>query len=494
MANTNNDALSLDIRVLTLLLQRNHHQQHRCIYYRRLSMVLLALKRASSSASLDWVLIEQFDRLSRQLYQQCQQRRSDTDDARKSKRMRKEEQWTIQRDNEHDTIKIINENDPQTSSHSDNNNNNNTSTTQQLINIIQTIRTLTTKTLPEISSRIINATSPLLHEISRGFFVPFCTVAISCLGRIHVLVMKFGRELVGILSEHVPKLRECLSSSAAAGGGNNAAARGDADLIALTDTITPVFSVVQQTNKKEDSNNNNNDSSYCDEWNALMKQFLEVSHDDLTKSINRFVKERRWKDAMLAFGIKDFGVANDNSDVSQDIEKATNDVGIINESVETDDMGELVYNTQPSGHDEKVSKGSSVDVDDNLARVLQKKKRRNDDVNEAVSASAKKRRKRKRKKKSAPNDDDIETTSHNNDDLKKEIVNTEREEEIDDKNTLKSVEAPFEDPTELDSDRDEVELDIKESEAKKQKKDKKKKKKSKKTKKRSSNVIDDIFG
>ena len=456
-------------------------------------MVLLALKRASSSASLDWVLIEQFDRLSRQLYQQCQQRRNVVDGARKNKRMRKEEQWTIQRDNEHDTIKIINENDPQTSSHSDNNNNNNTSTTQQLINIIQTIRTLTTKTLPEISSRIIHATSPLLHEISRGFFVPFCTVAVSCLGRIHVLVMKFGRELVGILSEHVPKLRECVGT--AAGGGNNAAARGDADLIALADTITPVFSVVQQTNKKEDSNNNNNDSRYCDEWNALMKHFLEVNHDDLTKSINNFVKERRWKDAMLAFGIKDFGVTNDNSDVSQDIEKATNDVDIINES---DDMGELVYNTQPSGHDEKVSKGSSVDVDDNLARVLQNKKRRNDDVNEAVSASAKKRRKRKRKKKSAPNDDDIETTSHNNDDLKKEIVNTEREEEIDDENTLKSVEETSQNPTpsktEAGSDSDEIGLDTKESEAKKQKKDKKKKKKSKKTKKRSSNVIDDIFG
>ena len=333
------------------------------------------------------------------------------DDARNNKRMRKEEQWTIQRDNKHGTIKIINENDQQTSSHSDDNNNNITSTIQQLIHIIQTIRTLTTKTLPELSSRIIHATSPLLHEISRGFFVPFCTVAVSCLGRIHVLVMRFGRELVGILSEHVPKLRECVGTAADGGGGN----AGDADLIALAEVLTPVFSVVQQTNMKEDSNNNEDNSSYCDEWNALMKQFLEVNHDDLTKSINNFVKVRRWKDAMLAFGIKDYEFANDNEihassslNVSQGDEK---DVDNINETLETDDMGELVYNMQPSvGHDEKVSKGSTVDVDDNLARVLQSKKRRSDGVDEAVSsASAKKRRKRKRKKKSAPNDDDIET-------------------------------------------------------------------------------------
>jgi hypothetical protein len=464
-------------------------------------MVLLALKRAS--ASLDWVLIEQFDRLSKQLYREYQQRKSDVDVTRKNKRMRKEEQWTIQRDNEHDTIKIINENDPQTSSsHNNNNNNNNTTTTQQLINIIQTIRTLTTKTLPELSSRIIHATSPILHEISRGFFVPFCTVAISCLGRIHVLVMKFGRELVGILSEHVPKLRECVGT-AGGGGGNNAAARGDADLMALADAVTPVFSVVQQTNRKEDSNNNDNDSSYCDEWNALMKQFLEVNHDDLTKSINNFVKERRWKDAMLAFGIKDYGFANDNEmhassslNISQDDEK---DVDNINETLETDDMGELVYNTQPSvGHDEKISKGSSVDVDDNLARVLQNKKLRSDGVDEAVSVSAKKRRKRKRKKKSAPNDDNVEKNVHD-DDMRKEIVNTEREEEIDDENTLKPVEETCQNPTlsktEAGSDSDEAGLDIKESEAKKQKKDKEKKKKSKKKKKKkSSNVIDDIFG
>ena len=453
-------------------------------------MVLLALKRAS--ASLDWVLIEQFDRLSRQFYREYQQRRSDVDGARKIKRLRKEEQWTIQRDNEHDTIKIINENDPKTSSHSDDNkNNDNTSTAKQLINIIQTIRALTTQTLPEISSRIKHATSPLLHEISRGFFVPFCTVAISCLGRIHVLVMKFGRELVGILSEHVPKLRECVGT-AAGGGGSDAAARCDDDLIALAEVLTPVFSVVQRTDKKEDDSNNDTDSSYCDEWNALMKPFLEVNHDDLTKSINNFVRERRWKDAVLAFGIKDFGVANDNSDVSQDDEKATNDVGIINESVETDDMGELVYNTQPSGHDEKISKGSSVNADDNLARVLNNKKRRSgDDVVEAVSTSAKKRRKRKRKKKSAPNEDDVETTSHSYD-LKEDIA-TEREEEVDDEKALKSVEELFHHPKELESGRDEAGLDIKESEAKKQKKDKKKKNKSKQ-KKKSSNVIDDIFG
>lgn len=46
---------------------------------------------------------------------------------------------------------------------------------------------------PELISRMEHAGSALLIEINRGFFLPFCTVALASLARIRTLILKLGR-------------------------------------------------------------------------------------------------------------------------------------------------------------------------------------------------------------------------------------------------------------------------------------------------------------
>ncbi len=48
-------------------------------------------------------------------------------------------------------------------------------------------------TLVECLSRIQHAATALLAEISRGYFLPVCTVALACLARIRVILMRIGR-------------------------------------------------------------------------------------------------------------------------------------------------------------------------------------------------------------------------------------------------------------------------------------------------------------
>ncbi|KAK1737020.1 hypothetical protein QTG54_012465 [Skeletonema marinoi] len=470
-----NDALSLDIQVLALLLKRNHHQQHRCIYYRRLSMVLLALRRAS----LDWLLIDEFERLSKQIC--IQQQADDNVDTSSRNRKLKEEQWTIQRDGEHDTIKIIDDDTNNSSSASDDDVH-----TIQLINILQTIRNLTNKLLPELSSRIIHATSPILHELSRGYFVPFVTVALACLGRIHVLVLRLGRELVGTLSQHVPKLRECV-----AGGSKRKGTGGG--LVQLEETLSPT-----RIEGSEPSN----------EWNVLMKPFTEISHDDFTKKMNNFVRDRRWKDAAAAFGIKadELNEMQILSRQSSDVQGSNGDDGkSVNMNI--DDMGELVYMQQENNDEKDITKGSGVD--DNMARVMDKRRI------EETSTSAKKKKRRRKKKKSIDDQAVSEVAVEDTMDITDEGVKAEIKQSADDiKNIaeesakaaskqsdegLNSSDEPLQNPNlsskEPGNGSDEVAmLDVQESEvepvAKKEKKSKKKKTK----KKKSKNVIDDIFG
>eukprot|EP00984_Skeletonema_dohrnii_P016998 scaffold7657_cov115-Skeletonema_dohrnii-CCMP3373.AAC.7 len=480
-SSTLNDALSLDIQVLALLLQRNHHQQHRCIYYRRLSMVLLALRRAS----LDWLLIDEFERLSRQV---CRQQQADDTESKSSrKRKLKEEQWTIQRDGEHDTIKIIDGDTNNSSSASDDDMH-----TIQLINTLQTIRNLTTKSLLELSSRIIHATSPILHELSRGYFVPFLTVALACLGRIHVLVLRLGRELVGTLSQHVPKLRECVD------GGTRKKGKGGG-LVQLEETLSTLVSVQTRIEGSEPSN----------EWNDLMKPFTEISHDEFTKKMNNFVRDRRWKDAAAAFGIKadELNEMQILSRQSSDVQGSNGDDGkSVNMNI--DDMGELVYMQHEHNDEKNTTKGSGMD--DNMARVLDKRRI------EETSTSAKKKKRRRKKKKSTDDqvvsEDAVDNTMH----IANEDAKAERKERADDiKNVaqesakaaskqsdedLDSSDEPLQNPNlstkESAGGRSDevVMLDVQESEiepvAKKEKKSKKKKTK----KKKSKNVIDDIFG
>ena len=48
--------------------------------------------------------------------------------------------------------------------------------------------------VPEVLSRILYAAEGLYTELSRGYFVPFCTAALAAISRIRALLMRMGRE------------------------------------------------------------------------------------------------------------------------------------------------------------------------------------------------------------------------------------------------------------------------------------------------------------
>ena len=472
-------------------------------------MVLLALRRAS----LDWLVLEELERLSGQyvcLQQQQQQQRQRGDDdgtadihsSIRKKRRLKEEHWTIQRDEVQDTIKIINDDE------SSNNNELLLQTTtqqqqQQLIHTLQTIRTLTTHSLPQLSSRIIHATSPIVHELSRGYFVPFGTVALACLGRIHVLVLRLGRELVGMLSQCVPRLRECVVVDDTGDDTGKGAKRGGDRLIKkkLKEALCPFVSMPKV---KEESHPSNN------EWNELMKPFTEISQEDFNKKLSNFVKDRRWKDAMVAFGIKEkdwneMKMSQQLSGGQDDKDEDGNDVGM-----DIDDMGELVYmqHASENNNEKDDAKRSNADVDDNMARVLNKRR-----IDEEKSTSTKKKKRRRKKKKSMDdsevNEDTVDNTIKSLDEgakieSKESAGNVKETVDEGTKTTssqsdkgLKSTDAlPLQKSSLFESDNsdDEVLLDARKREVEPVTKKEKKSKKKKTKKKKSKNVIDDIFG
>lgn len=175
-----NDALKLEVSILEALLQRNRCSQSKAKYFQRSSMALRAIHRSKvidlSSTATSWKQAI-LDRKERQTAQ-----------TNKAKRKLGEtEMW--------DLASI--QKDAAESKHSNNNNSDNsvlldeasTITLQQLQHNLQT-------DIPEILSRIEFASQPLFLEISRGFFLPFCTMALGALARIRVLLMRLGHQLL----------------------------------------------------------------------------------------------------------------------------------------------------------------------------------------------------------------------------------------------------------------------------------------------------------
>ena len=58
-----------------------------------------------------------------------------------------------------------------------------------LINELKDLVEVWTQHVPEILSRIRHSSLALIKEVSRGFFLPFCTVALAALARVRCIVM-----------------------------------------------------------------------------------------------------------------------------------------------------------------------------------------------------------------------------------------------------------------------------------------------------------------
>lgn len=333
----------------------------------------------------------------------------------------KEEHWTIDRgDNGRDTINILCRDDDvgvidQT-----------TRELQQMPHLLQQLKSLVTQSLPVILSRILHATPPILHEISRGYFVPFHTVALACLARIHSLLMKLGREVVAALRETVPLLRDLFSKETDK--------RIKAGRKKLHDLIMSPFGIdtkyaTTETNASVPSATSVSPPS--NEWNTLMGYFIDANHDEITKQMNEYVKEKQWESAMrkLGLGSSDSATPSRETELQSDNYGENNSGEFDNVSCYTNniqhqevrevekipelscsDTGELV--AMHLGNDAKTTTSPTEDaIDENMARIIKEKAKR---ASKSASGSfemseAKKKRRKKKREQKCVADNDVST-------------------------------------------------------------------------------------
>lgn len=139
---SSSDALSLDLSVLQALLKRNNSSHGRTLYFNRMKMAVRAIQRHLPQLELHSL------RNSLQDY------------------TKKRQEWTM-----HGS-------DPLT----------------KIKKELEIVKNLLEKGVPEIISRIDHAAEALFVEVSRGFFLPLCIVALGCLARMRILIMRMARE------------------------------------------------------------------------------------------------------------------------------------------------------------------------------------------------------------------------------------------------------------------------------------------------------------
>ena len=456
-------------------------------------------------------------------------------------RRAKEEHWTLEKRGDTDEKIITNEHDNEAKDKA----HHLQQQLQQLPIILQQLKTTATTTIPQIISRILHATPPIMHEISRGYFVPFLTVALACLGRIHTLLLRMGRDVVGMLQESVPQLQKVLIIGDDRSNSNSAMKKKSVmqvvgkdaimDWKMLYELITPgTFHV--DTDPKQ---NTGKGPAASQEWNRLLNHFVETSQVEITKQMNELVKEKRWTDALARFGIgKDTtssSSAEDNNIMSGSVERMHTESAVGDDDGNGDDagqsllekrgeesnrdesssldMGELVNDTQQPTTDDTM-KSSSLEnaVDDNMARIIQREKTKRQNTalassSMAVKSTAAPKKKRKKKKKKSAG----AATSH--DGNQGESIDTTEAVPADkpsapmshvgeglSPNRKKMAEAIQPSSGDGMSDSSAVtkqppdSASIPSKESKKTKKKSSKKKSKKQKRKSSSNAIDDIFG
>ena len=174
------EGLAVDVSILDALLKRHRCSHGRTIYFRRMVMVLNGLLRridrrngTQRKVSVIADAVHRVKDLQKNLneYQQEQRRKSF---SRRRRHDREEEKWDLQ-----SLKKGVTTTDAATRS---------TFIAQELRELVN----LWTRTIPEMLSRIRHASKPLFTEVSRGFFLPFCTVGLSALARIRSLLMEIG--------------------------------------------------------------------------------------------------------------------------------------------------------------------------------------------------------------------------------------------------------------------------------------------------------------
>ena len=398
-------------------------------------MALTELRRNNGSVS--YLLDEWRDLVDSFLLDASSSSNNGTGGKRKVKQTQEEDEWTLE---DFATTTDKGKNDDL-----DNENDNHQlqQFLQRLTNTLQKLRQFVCINLPRIISRIVHATAPILHELSRGYFVPFLTVALGCLGRIHSLLTKIGREVTSILRETVSRIRNFYlqdGMNATKSKDREMMMRGSLEWKLLQELVMnsfvvedikrnkrQIFSPQQQPLTSTPLINNEN------EWNNLMEHYLDVSQVELTRNINDFVKGERWDDAVLRFGLgagNKLGLSGISSKLTSSQEQTSEELVLDVQNRETQfaDNGHLHLETVVhSDTGELVNAHNSFDTtqlkqnttytqdDDNMSRIKNERLKRQ--MNEVVpSTGATTSKKKKKRKRTDKIDDLISVDDDNNDD------------------------------------------------------------------------------
>ena len=174
------EGLTHDVLILNKLLKRHRCSHGRTIYFRRMNMTLKCLLQTQRM-----IMVENVHRL-KELQKNINQYHQELNRKKKKQKRQpreEEEEWNLQQlkptltaSNNKTTAKVS------------------VSQLTVLIEEFQKLIYVWTQQIPEILSRIQHSSIALIKEISRGFFLPFCTVAIGSLARIRTIVM----EIIGV--------------------------------------------------------------------------------------------------------------------------------------------------------------------------------------------------------------------------------------------------------------------------------------------------------
>jgi hypothetical protein len=183
------------------------------------------------------------------------------------------------------------------------------------------------------------------------------------------------------------------------------------------DLVMSPFNIVEQCEKERKNDKsipNTSNISTSNEWNALMEHFIDANQDEITKQMNDYVKEKRWECAMKKLGpgknvtttpVQSDDITKEISGECEDLlcshDEERNRLVRDDEDIPHDDMGELV--TMQLGHEDLTTQptASVADaIDENMARIIRGKvERQSASKFAATSAEMFKSKKKNRKKK-----------------------------------------------------------------------------------------------
>lgn len=366
------EGLTHDILILNKLLKRHRCSHGRTIYFRRMNMTLKCLLQTQRMIMVENVhRLKELQKNINQYHQQLNRKKKKQ--KRQPREEEEEEEWNLLQ--QKPTLTATND---KTSAKV------NVSQLTVLIEEFQKLIYVWTQQIPEILSRIQHSSIALIKEISRGFFLPFCTVAIGSLARIRTIVMEIiGVHGLTILYNLQSELKDIILHQKQHQQGDNN--NEHMTMMMMTDaTYTKCMNMFVENNNNVNDTTNHQDN-IVDRSAILRSLGLTESQSTTTKS--RSGKQKHNNDTATTT-TTDMGTL-DHYTLSASASLSHPPIKLYHE----DELDELYIDDDD---DNNIDSGATTNddntVDRNMAMVDSYQKRRQKEQNNKSNVSNKKRK------------------------------------------------------------------------------------------------------